>query len=140
MGPKISTLRFQDLGPIKRPLTASNQHKHHKTLKSSRIKPLPHGVCRNSSKPVLTHCPRRVERLSFLLRRNSTVRLTRNLEKSCSLSLSLKILRSQKPNFLHLFSFSFTFCLFDLRRSLFMSCLINQQFPKLQFCPFFPLF
>ena len=26
--PKIFTLRFQDLGPIKRPLTASNQHKY----------------------------------------------------------------------------------------------------------------
>ena len=42
----------------------------YKTLKqsvtSSRIKPLPHGVCRNSKKPVPTRCPRRVERLSFL--------------------------------------------------------------------------
>ena len=28
MSKKIFTLRFQDLGPIKRPLTASTQHKH----------------------------------------------------------------------------------------------------------------
>ena len=43
----------------------------YKTLKqrvtSSRIKLLPHGVCRNSKKPVPTCCPRRVEQFSFLL-------------------------------------------------------------------------
>ena len=49
----------------------------HKTLKqsvtSSRMKPLSHGVCRNPLNPVPTRCPHRVERLSFLLRRNPTV-------------------------------------------------------------------
>ena len=57
------------------------------SVTSSRIKPLPHGVCRNSSKPESTRRPRRVELLSFLLRRNPTVRLTGNLERSYSLSL-----------------------------------------------------
>ena len=61
-----------------------------KTLKqsitSSRIKPLPHGVCRNSKKPVLTHCPRRVKPLSFLHRRNPTVRSPVILERSHTLS------------------------------------------------------
>ena len=50
----IFTLRSQVLGPIKRLFEASNQQKHHKTLKQSvkpgRIKPLPYGVCRNSLK------------------------------------------------------------------------------------------
>ena len=63
----------------------------YKTLKqsvtSSRIKPLPHGVCRNSKKPVPTHCPHRVERLYFLLRRNPTVRSPEILERSDTLSL-----------------------------------------------------
>ena len=83
------TIRFQDSGPIKRPFKASNRPKHHKTLKQSvkpsRIKPLPHGFCRNSLKPEPTRCPRRVERLSFLLRRIPTVRLPRILERRCSL-------------------------------------------------------
>ena len=64
------TNRFQDLGPIKRPFKASNRPKHHKTLKQSvkpsRIKPLPHGVCRNSSKPEFTRRLLRIEQLSFL--------------------------------------------------------------------------
>ena len=51
--PKISTIWSQVLGPIKLPFKVSNQPKHYKTLKqsvtSSRIKPLPHGVCRNSN-------------------------------------------------------------------------------------------
>ena len=51
--PKIPTIRSQVLGPIKRSFKASNQPKHYKTLKqsvtSSRIKPLPHGVCQNSN-------------------------------------------------------------------------------------------
>ena len=89
--PKISIIRSQVLGPIKRPLNSSNQLKHHKTLKqsvtSSRIKPLPHGVCRNSLKPEPTSCPRRVERLSFLLRRILTVRSPGKLERSLFLSL-----------------------------------------------------
>ena len=64
------TIRFQDLGPIKWPFKASNRPKHHKTLKQSvkpsRIKPLPHKVCRNSLKPESTRRLLRVEQLSFL--------------------------------------------------------------------------
>ena len=69
-----------------------NQLKHHKTLKqrgkTSRIKPLPHGVCRNSLKSVPTRSPCCVEPLCFLLRRNPTVGLAKILERSLSLSLS----------------------------------------------------
>ena len=61
-----------------------------KTLKqsviSSRIKPLPHGVCRNSLKPVPTRSPCYVEPLCFLARRNLTVLSPRILERSHSLS------------------------------------------------------
>ena len=61
-----------------------------KTLKqsvtSSRIKPLPHGVCRNSLKPVPTCRPCRVEQLSFLAQRNPTVQSPGILERSHSLS------------------------------------------------------
>ena len=67
-----------------------NKPKHYKTLKqsvtSSRIKPLPHGVYRNSSNPVPTRSPRCVEPLSFLSRRIPTVGSPRNLEKSHTLS------------------------------------------------------
>ena len=87
---KIPTIRSQVLGLIKRPFKASNQPKHYKTLKqsvtSSRIKPLPHGVCQNSSKPEPTRRPRCLERLSFLSRQISTVRSPENLEIRCSLS------------------------------------------------------
>ena len=82
----IFTLWSQVLGPIKRPFKASNRPKHHKTLKQSvkpsRIKPLPHGVCRNSKKPESTRMPLRVEQLSFLARRISTVGSPTNLERS----------------------------------------------------------
>ena len=80
------TIRFHDLGPIKRLFKVSNRPKHHKTLKQSvkpsRIKPLPHGVCRNSSKPESAHWLLRVEQLSFLPRRISTVGSPTNLERS----------------------------------------------------------
>ena len=62
----------------------------YKTLKqsvtSSRIKLLPLGVCRNSSKLEPTRRPHCVERLSFVLRRNPTVRSPRILERSHTLS------------------------------------------------------
>ena len=84
------TIRFQDLGPIKRSFKASNRPKHHKTLKQSvkpsRIKPLPHGVCRNSLKLEPTRRPLRVERHFFLLRRIPTVGFVENLERSLILS------------------------------------------------------
>ena len=87
---KFPTIRSQVLGQIKRPLTASINSIIHKTLKSrvnsSRIKPLPHGVFQNSLKPEPTRRPRCVEQLSFLLQRNPTVRLARNLERSPLLS------------------------------------------------------
>ena len=84
------TIRFQDLGPIKRPFKASNRPKHHKTLKQnvkpSRIKPLPHGVFRNSLKSESTNRLLRVEQLSFLPRRISTVESSTNLERSLTFS------------------------------------------------------
>ena len=88
----IFTLRSQVLGPIKRSFKASNQPKHHKTLKQSvkqsRIKPLPYGVCRNSLKSKPTRRPCCVERLSFLFRRIPTVGSPVILERSRTLSLS----------------------------------------------------
>ena len=61
-----------------------------KTLKqsvtSSRIKPLPHRVCQNSRKLVPTRSPCCVEPLSFLTRRNPTVRSPGILERSHTLS------------------------------------------------------
>ena len=84
------TIRFQDSGPIKRPFKASDRLKHHKTLKQSvkpsRIKPLPHGVCRNSSKSESMRRPHRVERLSFLLRRIPMVGSPENLERRYTFS------------------------------------------------------
>ena len=67
------------------------------------MKFLPHGVCRNSSKPESTRCSLRVEQLSFLARRISTVGSPGILERSLSLSLSLK---TQKW-LLHLFLYFF---------------------------------
>ena len=76
---------------IKRSFKASSQPKHYKILKqsvtSSRIKPLPHRVYRNSLKLVPTRSPHCVEPLSFLSRRIPTVGSPRNLERSHSLSL-----------------------------------------------------
>ena len=89
--PKIITFRSQDLGPIKRPLTASINSSINKVLKqivnSSRIKPLLHGVCRKLPKPVPTRRPRCVERLSFLSRLIPTVGSPIILEISYTLSL-----------------------------------------------------
>ena len=57
------------------------------SVTSSRIKILPHGVCRNSLKSVPTRSPRCVEPLSFLARRNLTIGLARNLERMSTFSL-----------------------------------------------------
>ena len=88
--PKILTFWSQDLGPIKRPLTASINSSINKVLKQrvnpSRIKPLPQEVCRNSLKPEPTRRPLCVEQLSFLLRRISTIGSPGILERSDSLS------------------------------------------------------
>ena len=71
-----------------RPQTNRNIHKTLKqSITSSRMKPLPHGVCQNSLKPELTRSPYCVERLFFLSRRIPTVGSPRNLERSHSLSL-----------------------------------------------------
>ena len=51
------------------------------------MKPLPHGVCRNSLNPVSTRCPLRVEQLCFLSRRILTVRSPTILERRKTLSL-----------------------------------------------------
>ena len=87
---KNSSPRFQDLEQIKRPFKASNQLKHHKTLKQSvkpnRIKPLPHGVYRNSLNLVPTQSPRCVKPLCFLSRRIPTVGSLVILERSSPLS------------------------------------------------------
>ena len=50
------------------------------------MKPLPNGVSRKLPKPVPTRSPLRVEKLSFLARRNPTVRSPGILERRCSLS------------------------------------------------------
>ena len=88
---KIPTIRSHVLGPIKRPLTASNQPKHRKTLKM-RIK-LKYGEnptswsCQKLANPGSTRSLLRVERFPFLLRRNPTVRSRVFLERSQRLSL-----------------------------------------------------
>ena len=130
--PKIPTIRSQILGPIKRPLTALIILNHHKTLKQSvkpsRIKPLPHGVCRHSSKLVPTCRPRCVELLCFLARRNLTVRSPVNLERRCSLSkIITKCPTTASPPCLHVFSFFFHF----------PSFLSTNSFPFYSFSPFF---
>ena len=93
--PKIPTIWSQVLGPIKRPFKTSNQPKHYKTLKqsvtSSRIKLLPHRVCRKLPKLVPTCSPRCVEPLCFLVRRNPTIRSPINQERRCSLSKNHKM-------------------------------------------------
>ena len=76
---KILTFRSQDLGPIKRPVTASINSSINKVLKQrvnpSRINPLPHEVCQNSLKLESMRRPRCVKRPSFLSRRVLTVGL-----------------------------------------------------------------
>ena len=87
--------KFQQFGPKfwdrsngrSRPQTNSIIHKTLKqSVTSSRIKILPHRLCRNSKKPVPTRRPRCVEQLSFLLQRNPTIGLAGILKRSCSLS------------------------------------------------------
>ena len=57
-----------------RPQTTRNMHKTLKqSVTSSRMKPLPRGVCLNSLKPVPTRWSRCIESLCFLLRRILTV-------------------------------------------------------------------
>ena len=73
-----------------RPQTNRNIHKTlQQSVTSSRMKPLPHGVCRNSLKPEPTCRPHCIERLSFLSRRIPTVGSLVILERRYSLSLSL---------------------------------------------------
>ena len=91
-----------------RPQTNRNIHKTLKqSVTSSRMKPLPHGVCRNSLKPEPTRRPHYVERLSFLLRRNPTVGSPKNLKK---------VTHSQSKNlnlsYCKFFSSSFTILIF----------------------------
>ena len=76
--PKIPTIRSQVLGWIKRRFKASNQPNHYKTLKqsitSSMIKPLPHGVCRNSNFLMSTRSFHCVDQLCLQPRRKPMVR------------------------------------------------------------------
>ena len=87
--------KFQQFGP--KFWDGSNSRSRHQTssiihttlkqsVTSSRIKTLLHGVCGNSKKPVHTCRSRCVEKLSFLLQRNPTIRLAGILKRSCSLS------------------------------------------------------
>ena len=70
-----------------RPQTNRNIHKTLKqSITSSRMRPLPHGICRNSLKLEHTCRPHCVERLSFLSRRIPTVGSPVILERSCTLS------------------------------------------------------
>ena len=87
---KFISIRSQGLGPIRRPLTASLDSNIRKVLKEgikpSREKPLPQGVCLNSLNPVTARSPLRVEQLSFLSRRLTTVGSPVFLKRSFSLS------------------------------------------------------
>ena len=70
-----------------RPQTNRNINKTLKqSVNSSRIKPLPHGFCRNSLKPKPTRRPCLVEQPSFLSRRIPTVRSPVIVERSHTLS------------------------------------------------------
>ena len=70
-----------------RPQTNQTIHKALKqSVKPSRMKPLPHGVCQNSLKLEPTRRPRRVEQPSFLSQRIPTVGSPGNLERSYTLS------------------------------------------------------
>ena len=74
-----------------RPQTNRNINKALKSrVTSSRMKLLPHGVCRNSLKPEPTRRSHCVERLSFLSRRIQTIGSPVILDISRTLSLSLK--------------------------------------------------
>ena len=88
---KFPTIRSHVLGPIKRPLTASNQPKHRKTLKNGNKTQVGRKSylleLSKTRKPGSTRCPRHVEQLPFLLRRLPTVGFSGNLERSQRLSL-----------------------------------------------------
>ena len=110
--PKFPTIRSQVLGPIKRSFKASNQPKHYKTLKqsvtSSRIKPLPHGVCKNSNFLVSTRSSHCVDQL-FLQFRRKPVPIFVDLRKKRRERKKLKSLYFSSPSvftllmiFLHL--------------------------------------
>ena len=82
---KILTIRSQVLVPIKRPLTASNQPKHRKTLKNGNKHkwgetPTFWSLSKLAN-PGSTRSLLRVERFPFLLRRNLTVRFPGILER-----------------------------------------------------------
>ena len=81
-------------------------------VKPSRINPLPHGVFQKLPKLEPTCRILRVELLSFLLRRISTVGLPKNLERSRT--LSLKVLKNPASVSLLPLSHIFLF-LFDVR-------------------------
>ena len=83
---KILTIRSQVLGPIKRPLTTSNQRKHGKTLKNGNKTQAGRNTtswsCQKLTNPGSTRSLLCVERFPFLLRRNPTVRSPVFLERS----------------------------------------------------------
>ena len=94
------------------------------------MNPLPHRVCQKFLKPESMRCPLRVEQLSFLLRRILKVGFAENLERSLSLSLSLKTPFSahckspfSSPPFWLLAPFEednhcLVFCLFPIKNSI----------------------
>ena len=118
--PKIITIQSQDLGQIKRPLTASFNSNINRALKQrikpSREKPLPFEVCQNSSNLVSTRSPFHVEQFSLLSRRLSTVGSFRKLEIRKTLSLSKNEIQAscaRLPFFLPLHVFLFPFSMWE---------------------------
>ena len=84
-----------------------------------------------------TRSPYRVDQLCFLLRREPTVRTTRNLERRSSPSLS----KTSKTNLLPLFALLHVFCFQKWRRRLFSFCLILiKHFHNSQCVPFVLIF
>ena len=115
-------------------------------VKTSRMKPLPHGVCQKLSKPVPTRSSRHVEQLCFLVQRNPTVRLPGALERRYSLSKRkiTKWLLNLHSSFHVFFSFvcipTFFFSFFSFSYLIFPSLILLISLPfSLSFSPHFLL-
>ena len=85
-----------------------------------------------------TRSPRRVEQLYFLLRREPTVRTAENLERRCSLSLSLKI--SNCPATAPLSSYYMFLCSIFGEEDCSHFCLIQLKIPIIPNVSFFLIF
>ena len=139
-------MRSHVLGSIKRPLTASNQPKHRKTLKNGNKTQVGRKSylwsCQKLANPGSTRSLLRVEHFCLQLRRKPTVRSWSNSrEKSETLSLESPFSSSAQlldmPTLIHVF-----FCSFNLgRRPLLVILSFSDlnRFQKLQFFPSFPV-